>query len=53
VPLTVLELYLLAQLRGGTRGRYAMAGALLALTALMCVGIARLSLSQQHVLAIM
>jgi hypothetical protein len=39
-PLAVLELYLRTRDKAGPRGRYAMAGGLLVLTALMGVGIA-------------
>lgn len=39
VPLAILELYFLAQTRGGPRARLAMAGGLTAATALMSLGI--------------
>lgn len=39
LPLAILELYLLAQTRGGVAGRLAMAGGLALATVLMCIGI--------------
>lgn len=39
VPLAILELYFIAQTRGGVGGRFAMAGGLVAVTMVMAVGI--------------
>lgn len=40
VPLAILELYFLAQVRGGSAGRFAMAGGLALASVLMAIGIA-------------
>lgn len=51
LPLAVLELYLLAQDKGGPRGRIAVAGVLVVLTVLMTVGMFGFSMFSLRILA--
>jgi len=51
LPLAVLELYLYAQHKAGPGGRFAMAGGLVVLTALMAVGMFGFSMFSLRILA--
>ena len=51
LPLAVLELYLLAQDKGGPRGRIAVAGVLVVLTVLMTIGMFGFSMLSLRILA--
>ncbi len=51
LPLAVLELYLLAQDKGGPRERFAVAGLLVALTVLMTVGMFGFSMFMLRIMA--